>query len=63
MTVQQAIATLAGKGYYSEAIDDGKIRVQDPVWVSSGTAVGRFVEFKAVVLTPDQVAKFIDDRS
>ncbi len=56
-------AVLTAKGYQCQATADAVI-VQDPVYVTSGTAAGRFVEFKAVTLrSDDEARKFIDDRS
>lgn len=54
---------LYGKGYIFEINEDHAV-VQDPVYVSTGTAQGRFVEFKAVTLRSDAEARrFLSDRS
>lgn len=54
---------IRAKGYLCEVKDDAVV-VQDPVYVSTGTAQGRFVEFKAVTLRSDDEARlFISDRS
>lgn len=51
---------MQAKGYNCTVEGD----VQDPVYVTSGTAAGRFVEFKAVTLRSDAEArKFLADRS
>lgn len=49
---------------YPCVIDGTSLIVQDPVYVSSGTAASRFVEFKAVTLRSDAEARrFLADRS
>lgn len=54
---------IRAKGYLCEVKDDAVI-VQVPVYASTGTAAGRFVEFKAVTLRNDEQARrFISDRS
>lgn len=56
-------AFMQAKGYLATVEGDAVI-VQDPVYVSSGTAQGRFVEFKAVTIRTDAEArKFLSDRS
>ena len=47
---------IRAKGYLCE-VKDGAVVVQDPVYVSTGTAQGRFVEFKAVTLRSDDAAR------
>lgn len=54
---------LRALGYHC-VIDGVTVIVQDPVYVTSGAAAGRFVEFKAVTLRTDAEARrFINDRS
>lgn len=54
---------IRARGYHC-VIDGDAVIVQDPVYVSSGTAAGRFVEFKAVTLRSDADARrFLSDRS
>lgn len=54
---------IRAKGYHC-VIDGSTLSVQDPVYVTSGTAAGRFVEFKAVTLRSDAEARrFLSDRS
>ena len=54
---------MRAKGYFC-IIDGTSLIVQDPVYVSSGAAASRFVEFKAVTLRSDAaVRRFLADRS
>lgn len=54
---------IRARGYHC-VIDGDAIIVQDPVYVSSGAAAGRFVDFKAVTLRSDADARrFLSDRS
>jgi hypothetical protein len=56
-------AFITAKGYICK-VEDGAIVVQDPVYVTSGAAAGRFAEFKAVTLRSDADARrFLSDRS
>jgi len=54
---------LRAKGYHC-VVDGAIVIAQDPVYVTGGTAAGRFVEFKAVTLRSDAEARrFLSDRS
>ena len=54
---------IRARGYHC-VIDGDAVIVQDPVYVTSGTAAGRFIEFKAVTLRTDADARrFLSDRS
>jgi hypothetical protein len=54
---------IRAKGYHC-VVDGGAVIVQDPVYVTSGPAAGRFVDFKAVTLRSDAEARrFLSDRS
>lgn len=56
-------AFITAKGYICK-VEDGVVIVQDPVYVTSGAAAGRFAEFKAVTLRTDADAhRFLSDRS
>lgn len=58
-----AADSIRAKGYHC-VIDGNTVIVQDLVYVSSGTAAGRFVEFKAVTLRSDaEASRFLSDRS
>lgn len=54
---------LRAKGYHC-VVDGAIVIAQDPVYVTGGTAAGRFVEFKTVTLRSDAEARrFLSDRS
>lgn len=60
---KEVAESLRSLGYHCE-VKDGAVVVQDPVYVTGGTAKSRFVEFKAVTLRSDAEARrFISDRS